>query len=377
MLMVLRKCIVGMLVIILLTSTAQAQTAQFAFRISFKDKQGSANITNPLSFLSQRAIDRRSQMGIPIDTTDLPVAPHYIDSVLTATQGILHVTSRWLNQCVVLLSDSTNILLLQNKPYINTIDYVAYYQNGLHNKPEVQDKFAKETVDDGTHKPTGTQAYYNGNWDQTNLVHGDCLHDKGYKGQGKLIAVLDDGYSFVNSNAAFDSLYTSGRILDKYNFVRDTNFVYGYSQHGTEVLSTMAVYLPNTYVGAAPLAQYALYITEDNTSEQVVEMDNMIAGFERADSIGADVVSTSLGYNTFFGPTFYSIPQAQLDGKTTIAAKAANMATSKGMLMIITAGNEGGGGLLTPGDADSALTIGNVLATKIPATSSGTMQQDI
>lgn len=370
--MVLWRCLANVYLPMLLATSMQAQTSQFAFRISFKDKQGSANMANPLSFLSQRAIDRRVQMGIVIDTTDLPVAPPYLDSVLNTTQGALHVTSRWLNQCVILLDDSSKILLLQNKPFINTINYVAFYQNGLHNKGGGNEKFANEIVDDGPHKPTGTQAYYNGNWDQTNLVHGDCLHDKGYKGQGKLIAVLDDGFNYVNTNPAFDSLYTSGRILDKHNFVKDTNFIYGYSAHGTEVLSTMAVYLPNTYVGAAPLAQYALYITEDNTSEQLIEMDNMIAGFERADSIGADVVSTSLGYNTFFGPTFYAIPQAQLDGKTTIAAQAANMAAKKGILMVITAGNEGSGGLLTPGDADSALTIGNVLATKIPATSSGT-----
>ena len=132
--MVLWRCLANVCLPMLLATSMQAQTSQFAFRINFKDKQGSSNITNPLSFLTQRSIDRRVQMGIAIDTTDLPVSPPYLDSVINTTQGVLHVTSRWLNQCVILLNDSSKILLLQNKPFINTIDYVAFYQNGLHNK---------------------------------------------------------------------------------------------------------------------------------------------------------------------------------------------------------------------------------------------------
>jgi hypothetical protein len=132
----------------------------------------------------------------------------------------------------------------------------------------------------------------------------------------------------------------------------------------------MAGYLPNIYVGAAPLAQYALYVTEDQTSETPVEMDNMVAGFERADSIGADIISSSLGYNTFDSP-FPSIPASELDGKTTVAAIGANMAVQKGMLLVITAGNEGSGGLLTPGDADSVITVGSVGSNGQPAGNSG------
>jgi len=204
-------------------------------------------------------------------------------------------------------------------------------------------------------------------------VNGDCLHDKGRKGQGMRIAVLDDGFHYVNTQIAFDSIFLNGRIVDTRNFVQGNTDVYSNTlTHGTEVLSTIAGYLPNTYVGAAPLAEFALYVTEDAAHEWPVEMDNLVAAFERADSAGVDIISTSTGYNSFDPPfQAQSITNAQMDGKTTIAAIGANIAASKGILMVITAGNEGNGGLLTPGDADSALTVGNVDASKAPAGTSG------
>lgn len=366
--MMLRKWILCLLLSIFFCSITKA-IPQFAFRISFTDKAGSPTLSNPLAFLSQRALDRRFQQGIAVNTTDQPVSPLYLDTVLSITQAKLHVTSRWLNSCVILVTDTTNISQLRLRPWVTEIAYVAYYTNGLH-KPA--NKFEKETA---FHSPflktTGNPAYYGPAWSQTNMLHGDCLHDAGWKGQGKLIAILDDGFLNVNTAPGFDSLYQSGRIIDKNNFVLADSFVYGYNSHGTEVLSTMAAYLPNTYVGAAPLAQYALYITEDQGSEQPIEMDNMIAGFERADSVGADVITSSLGYNIFFGPVPYTLSSSELDGKTTPAARAANIASMKGLLVVITAGNEGSGGLLTPGDADSVITVGSVDVNKVPAGSSG------
>jgi subtilisin family serine protease len=186
-----------------------------------------------------------------------------------------------------------------------------------------------------------------------------------------LIAVLDDGFKHVNTNPGFDSLYSSGRILDKYNFVLADTGVYAAHVHGTEVLSTMAGYVPNTYVGAAPLAQYALYVTEEQGPEHPIEMDNMIAGMERADSVGADILSTSLGYDVFFSPVPYSIPDQDFNGHTTPVAIAANHAVAKGMLLVITAGNEGPAGLLTPGDADSVITVGSVDINKNSPANSG------
>ncbi|HTM64811.1 MAG TPA: S8/S53 family peptidase [Flavipsychrobacter sp.] len=353
------------LLVLFLSENATGQ--QYAFRICFTDKEGSPDISNPSMFLSPRSLERRKAQGIALDSTDRPVSPVYIHKVLELTDGAFHVASKWLNSCVIRVSDSSNIIALEGEPFISSITYVGYYGD----EPIDRKGPVKKELRGAEWKTTADSASYGATWTQTHLVHGECLHDNGWQGQGKLIAVLDDGFHYVDSAPAFDSLYSSGRIIDTKNFVLPANDVYtDFWQHGTEVLSTIAGYLPNIYVGAAPLAQYVLYVTEDQTSETPVEMDNMVAGFERADSIGADIVSSSLGYNTFDVP-FPSIPSSELDGKTTVAAIGANIAVQKGMLLVITAGNEGSGGLLTPGDADSVITVGSVNSSGQPAGNTG------
>lgn len=353
-------------VMILSAFLVNAQTPQYAYRIGFKDKQGSPDLSNPLSLFSQRALDRRSAQGISLDSTDRPVSPIYVNDVFTVISGKLHVTSRWLNQIVVLVTDTSNIAAVRSKPFVAYAEYVGYFGSGLY----------KQTSggDTGTlQKTTGSSAYYGTAYDQTKLVNGDYLHDRGYKGKGKLIAVMDEGFTGVNTGPVFDSLMKSGRLADKRNFVYNNTDVFTSFNHGTGCLSTIAGNIPGTYVGSAPEADIALYVTEYAYGDMPIEMDNMLAAAERADSIGADVISASVGYNTFSSP-FQSLVYADIDGKTTVAAKAANMATTKGILFVITAGNEGGGGwnyVLTPGDADSAITIGGATLYKSAVSTSG------
>lgn len=372
----MRRMIWGVCLGLIMGVNADALPVQFGFRISFKDKAGSADINQPLTFLSQKSLDRRTKYSIAVDTTDLPVSPAYLDSVRAATTGIIHTTSRWLNTCVVLVEDSSTMQVLRSKPYITNVEWVGYFSAGLHDKPARNgtDKFHDDVIKNASSptakKATGNAAYYGATWDQTTTVNGDCMHDNGWKGEGITIAVLDNGFNYVDFGPAFDSLYNSGRIIDQYNIARDTNYIYGYASHGTEVLSVLAGYLPNYFVGAAPLANYALYVTEDAAFEQPVETDNLVAGIERADSVGADVISISLGYNNFDLP-FPPITNSMLDGKTVNATIAANTAMKKGILTILSAGNEGSNGLLTPGDADSAITVGNVDVNKAPAPTSG------
>lgn len=359
-----------LLCICFLTIPALSAQEQYAYRIHFNNKSGSSSLNQPLDFLSQRSLDRRAQWNIAVDTTDLPVSPAYLDSVRDLSGGIIHVTSRWMNTCVVLVQDPGHITALQNKPYIASIELVGYFLQGLHQRQRIP---ADETfTGNGGHAKTAAgQSYYGAAWNQLNMVKGQCLHDRGLYGSGKLIAVLDDGFAYVNSGPAFQETYTNGRIADTYNFVHQTSDVYQHGSHGTTVLSTIVGNLPGTYIGAAPEASVALYITEDNTSEQPVEMDQMIAGMERADSIGADIISSSLGYNIFFGVAGYTITPQQMDGHSVFVTRAANLAATKGILLVISAGNEGAGGLLVPGDADSALTVGNVNVNGLPASNSG------
>lgn len=358
---------VWILLLLATSGSVQAQAPQYVFKISFKDKAGAPPLSSASSFLSQRALDRRTAQDIALDSTDRPVSPGYVSDVLSTTGGTFHVKSKWLNFLVILLTDSSKILTLSGKPYIQSIEYTGYYDPYLHNK----------TSNGGINQNaqvTGSSNYYGSSWNQTDMVHGDYLHDRGFKGQGKLIAVLDAGFVGVDIGLGFDSLVQSGRIVDAYDLVHASTDVYSYSGHGTGCLSTMAAYLPGTYVGTAPLAEYALYCTEVEGIDQPAEMDNMVAGIERADSVGADIISSSLGYNNFQGPGYSTLTYADIDGKTTAPAKAVNLATAKGMLCVISAGNEGGNPwnyILTPGDADSAITVGSVNINKDPAGDSG------
>lgn len=357
----------------------QAKGSQYAFRVSFTNKNNTPYlISNPSAYLTSRSIARRTAQGIPIDSADIPVNKSYIDSVLSLTGGKLHGCSRWLNTCTILLEDSTQILNLNGKAFVSGFKLVGFYSTNLHRMvnytglPTEKGRLsAQRTSVDGA-------AYYGNTWTQTKLVNGNYLHDNGYKGQGMLIAVIDAGFIGTNTHAGFDSLRNDGRIKDTYNFNSRTEDVYVQDAHGTEVLSTISGYVPNEYVGSSPLASVALYLTENNGSEQPLELDNLLYASERADSIGADVITESLGYDLFDDPADGQDFATDLDGKTTVGAKAANMATKKGMLFVATAGNDGwppvpgwGNHILTPGDADSALTIGAVMSTGVVAALSG------
>lgn len=357
-------------------SNAVGQT-QYAFKINFVDKKGTkGDLASPSTFLSAKSLARRAKHSLVPDSSDLPVSAIYTDSVLKVTEGILHTKSRWQNNCVLLLYDSSKMNLVRSCSFVKSVQYVGIYLSPLHAMialPEGEKKPLE--IFPELSKTTGTIAYYGDAYDQIKLANGDYLHDRGFRGNGKLIAVIDEGFYLVNTLPGYDSLRLSGRITDTYNFNLDTDYVYAYSAHGTEVLSTMAGIMTGTYVGTAPDASYALYITENSGSEQPIEMDNLVAAMERADSAGADVITISLGYNTFnIGTLNADLSLTDIDGKSTVAARAANTATQKGILVVASAGNEGGTSwakILTPGDADSALTCGSVDINKLRSPTSG------
>lgn len=367
----------GLLLLLLLGLPSFAQNQQYAFRVSFTDKDETIfTLTNPAAYLSSKAIARRTKYNIAIDSTDLPVNQIYTDSVLQVTEGVLHLSSKWQNHCVILLSDSSKILELQNIAFIKNIKQVAYYFNGLHAQSTGPGNGggSGNMGSNGILPATFDQNFYGAAWPQIQMCHGEYLHENDKLGQGILIAVIDLGFNGVDEIAAFDSMRNRGRLMDTWNYIYDTAHVTGYSEHGTKILSTMAAYSPQNYVGTAPEATYALYVSDDEDTEQSIEEDNWLAAAERADSIGADIISTSVGYNQFENPDD-SYTYADLDGHTTIVARAANTANSKGITVLASAGNEGATSwqhILTPGDADSVMTVGSVNADKQPSFFSGT-----
>lgn len=349
-------------------SWAQTAPAQYAYRIGFVDKAPTTfSLSAPSLFLSPKALARREKLGIAIDSSDLPVARAYIDEVLAIGDGKLHVTSKWSNSCVVLLQDTAQLPTLRDLPYVGHIKQVGLFPDGLHPRPE-----GGPVPESG--RPTAWDAnYYGSAWAQTHLCDGEFLHELGYQGNDVLIAVVDVGFVGVDHWAAFDSIRLGNRIDDTWNFIYNHDDVYTGGIHGMQTLSCMAGNIPGVFVGTAPRARYALYATDDEHTEQAIEEDNLAAALERADSIGADLINCSLGYNTFDDPTD-SYTYSDLDGHTTYSARACNAAVSKGILTVVSAGNEGAQPwhyILTPGDADSVLTVGAADQSKNPSPQSG------
>lgn len=335
-------------------SFSKAQTSRYI--IQLRDKQKTTwSLDDPAQFLSTRALERRTRQHLSIDSTDLPVSSGYRDSILAAGNVSILYTSRWFNQIIIQTSDTAALKKIQSFSFV------------VNSRSEGRQSASHKPIP-SSEKTSGSE-YYGGAKPQMELHHALYLHDNNYKGQNMVIAVIDNGFPSVNENRAF----TGTNIISTWDFVRAQANVYAYGEHGAEVLSILAANLPQEMVGSAPEAGYILLRTEEMEWEKPIEENNWVAAVEYADSAGADIISSSLGYNTFDDPV-YNHTYADLDGKTTIMARAAAMAAAKGMIVVAAAGNEGTTDwhyILTPGDADSILTVGAVSPAGLLADFSG------
>lgn len=348
--------------LLLLSVLSYKVHANYFFRIYFNDKQNTSySLSQPEDYLSSRSINRRNHFQIAIDSSDLPVNSTYIQALEAQTNGHVILKSKWLNTVVLSSPDSISILAASSLPFISEIKFVGI-QNPS-NYPSPQEKPMSQP---------GETVYYGDAWTQINLCKGEYLHQQNLLGQGMMIAVIDAGFTGYNAPGVLDSLIIQNRIADSWNYVDNSTNLNGID-HGTKVLSCMAGWRPDEYTGTAPLAHYALYVTDDAMTEQTIEEDYWIAAIERADSLGVDLVNSSLGYS-YFDQSQNSYTYSDLDGKTTFITRGANAAVRKGMMVVVAMGNEGMNSwhyVLTPGDADSAFTIGSVMSNEQPVASSG------
>ncbi|MDP4285015.1 MAG: S8 family serine peptidase [Bacteroidota bacterium] len=346
-------------------------SAQFTnYIVKFKDKTGTPfSINNPSQFLSSRSIERRTRQHIAIDETDLPIVPRYLDSVRLSGNVIIHNQSKWLNQVCIQTSDSTALAKINNFPFVvNTQPVKRISHQQLITKTKFTEEINKITSPLSPADPTDLYSYGN-SYTQIHIHEGEYLHNKGFHGEGMLMAIIDAGFYHYQTLPAFDSIRMNNQIMETYDFVGNKISVNEEYEHGMECLSIIAGNIPGQLVGSCPKAKFYLYRSEDISSESPIEEENWIAAAERADSIGIDVTSTSLGYNTFDNPQF-NYTYADMDGHTSMIAKGASLAAQKGMIVIVAAGNEGNNSwhyILTPADADSVLTVGAVDASGNPA----------
>ena len=346
--------------------------AQFTrYIIKFKDKGTNPfSIANPSQYLTQRALDRRTRYNIPIDSADLPVTPRYIDSVRLSGSVTILNSSKWLNQVAIRTTDAAALAKINSFPFvISTSPIGSRIQPGVdipvHKK---MDSTSNNNITP-TGRPENVNGYYNygSSSGQVRLHKGDFLHNHGFHGEGMQMAVLDAGfYKYLNFQT-FDSIRNNNQVLGTWDFVANETSVNEDNSHGMQCLSTIAANLPGVFVGTAPKTSFYLYRTEDVSSEYPIEEQNFAAGAERADSLGVDLCSVSLGYYDFDNSLF-NYTYNDMNGNTTISAKAADLAAKKGMLMVLAAGNEGNNSwhyLITPSDADSVLCVGAVDTTGV------------
>ena len=347
----------------------QNSHAQFSrYIIKLKDKGSNPfSLTNPAQYLSQRAIDRRTRFNIAIDSTDLPVTPNYIDSIRLAGAVIILNTSKWLNQVAIKTTDAAALAKINSFSFVVS---TAPIGSLLSTKP-IDKKLDAPSIEIVQSTAIQKQllsaesysyGYSNG---QVKIHKGDFLHNHGFRGEGMIMAVLDAGFYHYLSLPTFDSMRANNQVLGTWDFVDNEASVNEDHTHGMECLSTIAANLPGVFVGTAPKTSFYLYRTEDVYSEYPIEEQNWAAGLERADSLGVSISSTSLGYTEFDNATL-DYTYSDMNGHTTISARAANFASKKGMLLIVAAGNEGTSAwhyISTPADADSILAVGAVDTT--------------
>ena len=331
--------------------------------VYFTDKGGIRKL--PAELVSPRSLERRTRV-LPadrlVDESDLPLHAPYVVGVEARVLRLRQV-SKWFN-AVSVAATGAQLRTIAALPYVREVDLV--YRAG----PSSPRKLPEETAPaQGPRKDDGTAALnYGSSLPQVSLENIPTVHNTGNNASGIIIAVMDNGVR-LPSHHAFDSLRT--RILGTYDFVDHKvsviprNPVSTFGDHGVNTLSVLAGFSPGTLIGPAFGASFLLARTENDSSETPIEEDNWVAAIEWADSQGVQVTSTSLGYDTYDSP-YTSWTWADMNGRTTVIAKAAVMAARKGIIVVNAAGNEAltrdgqPNTLLTPADADSILSVGAV-----------------
>jgi len=319
--------------------------------IFLKDKD-----CQPLISLSDRAIDRRVKQNIEIDVNDYSICTKYIDSLKQFNVHIRHQL-KWFNAVSVSLSSDDDLREIKKLHFVEDVRPVLKMvkQKRIH---MLGSEFApKYLYRQSLSLPYGVSL------NQIQILGGHDLHSEGFLGSDMIIAVFDAGFTGVDELPIFNNLWDNNRILDMYDFVANDSDVFGGSSHGTMVLSTMGGYMIDSLIGTAPEASYMLFRTEDSSSETLIEEDNWAAAAEYADSAGADIINSSLGYTILYDDLLNSHSYADMDGNSTIVTNAADLAASRGILVVNSAGNSGNNDwyyIGAPADGDSVLSVGAV-----------------
>lgn len=338
-------------------STLLAERA-YRYRVVLTDKCGTPYaVERPEEFLSPRALERRQRFGLKIDEKDLPLSPVYLKTIASNGARILNY-SKWNNTVQVEVGRKSDISKIEQLPFVQhcVLVYAASersLEKTSSSRVPLQEVFLPKQ-----------KSWYGVAEVQNEMLDVQPLHARGYCGEGMHIAVIDAGFLNADSLEALRSI----RVLDTRNFVHSQRSVYEGHAHGTMVLSCLALHAPHAMVGTAPAACYYLLQSEDAEAEYRGEEDNWCAALEYADSVGVDLVTTSLGYVQYDSPP-QRLAHEELDGRTHLISRSASLAASRGLVLLCSAGNSGEGAwrkVAFPADAHDILTVGAVDAQRMP-----------
>lgn len=324
------------------------------YRLYLKDKDldhTPFSVNRPSEFLSQRSIDRRKRQGIPVDLTDLPVAPAYEKQVAEAGIEIVG-KSKWNNTLLIRIHKDKELRKLEGLEFITK-------RKKVFQAPDSVSQRMRSNVRNRLNGWSQGDGFYGAADAQLKSLNGKRLHENGYRGKGMMIAVFDGGFMNVDKIPALHNIKLAG-VKDF--VVPESKNVFGEMEHGTMVLSTMAANAPDFYVGVAPEAQYLLIRCEDERTESLAEEDYWASAAEYADSCGVDVINSSLGYHGFDDSSMNHHYYEQ-DGNTALISRTASMCADKGIVCVNSAGNDGMGSwkkINFPADAKDILTVGSI-----------------
>ena len=366
------KKIVFTAFIFFLTNMLYAQNGYYRYWIELKDKDSTFSIDKPLEFLSKKSIDRRLKYKIPITDNDFPVCSKYVSTIKEKGFRIIH-TSRWLNSITVQTTKKNLIDSLSQVKFISKIKYLGLLKfDDAENNPDepinINEALSvlESKFDDSKSKNVDTN-FYGKSYPQINMLNLVKLHQMGFMGEGITIAVLDAGYKNANKFSVFKFAFDSGHVVGTKDFIERNQNVFDDDDHGDGVWSCMAAYKPHELVGTSPKADFWLLRSEYAQTESPIEETHWLAAAEFADSVGVDIINSSVGYNQFDDPTL-NYQFKDFDGKTTIISRAAGMAAKKGILVLSSAGNEGDNDwkyITAPSDALNILAVASVDEKKV------------
>ncbi|MEY2586931.1 MAG: hypothetical protein RLY11_780 [Bacteroidota bacterium] len=355
-----------LLILILLTTYSSSYSQYTRYIIEFKDKKGTAvSLSSPNSFLSSESIARKKLFSIPIDSTDLPVSKVYLDSIATLADIKVLYTSKWLNLAIIQTTNQNSLNSINKFNFIKK-QYPIANVAVKYTPPKMEEKVISGAFSVAVETPNENILSYGKSSNQITIHEGEFLHNKGFQGEGIKIALFDGGFYKYLNYSPFDSIRKKNKIKYTWDFIQNDANVNDDDPHGMNCLSIMAGNIPGLFVGTSPNATFYLFRTEDSRSEYPIEEAYWLIAAERADSIGIQIISSSLGYTTF-DDGYFNHQYSDLDGMKTLVSKAASMAVSKGMIVTNSAGNEGNDPwkyISAPADGINVLAIGAINSNK-------------